>query len=102
MDKFTHAGVSRYKGEFKVRWANDAARVKVLAKNGHTDIDVIELPEAKTKVDAVEYLLSINFDNGNAAVRAALEEALDKRQEKTAAKPALAEIRARKTDAVEA
>lgn len=100
MDKFTHAGVSRYKGEFKVRWANDAARVKILAKNGHTDIDVIELPEAKTKVEAVQYLLSINFDNGNTAVRAALEEALDKRQDKSA--PSLGAIRARKTEAVEA
>ena len=38
---FTHAGVSRLKGEFKVRFCNDALRVKVLAKNGHTDIDII-------------------------------------------------------------
>lgn len=100
MDKFTHAGVSRYKGEFKVRWANDAARVKVLAKNGHSDIDVIELPNPMTKVEAVQYLLSINFDNGNAAVRAALDEALEKRAD--ASTPSLTKIRARKTDAVEA
>jgi hypothetical protein len=81
MSKFSHAGVSRLKGEFKARWANDPARVKILAKNGHTDIDVIELPSPMTKADAVQYLLSINFDNGNAQVRAALEEALEKRKD---------------------
>lgn len=100
MDKFTHCGVSRYKGEFKVRWANDAARVKVLAKNGHTDIDVIELPSPMGKLEAVQYLLSVNFDNGNAAVRTALDEAADKRQDKNA--PTLTAIRARKSETVEA
>ena len=101
MSKFTHAGVSRYKGEFKARWANDAARVKILAKNGHSDIDVIELPNPMTKVEAVQYLLSINFDNGNAAVRTALDEALEKRADEVTT-PSLTSIRARKTDAVEA
>jgi hypothetical protein len=79
MSKFTHAGVSRHKGQFKVRFATDAARVKILAKNGHKDIDVIELPNAMTKVEICDYLLSINFDNGNAEVRAALEAAQTKR-----------------------
>lgn len=79
MDKFSHAGVSKYKGEFKVRWCNDALRVKVLAKNGHKDIDIVELREPMTKDEAVKYLLSIDFDNGNKAVRAALEAAADKR-----------------------
>jgi hypothetical protein len=100
MSNFTHAGVSRYKGEFKARWANDAARVKVLAKNGHTDIDVIELPNPMGKLEAVQYLLSINFDNGNAAVRAALDEAVEKRVDESA--PSLTSIRARKTETVEA
>lgn len=79
MSKFTHAGVSKQNGEFKVRFANDALRVKVLAKNNHKDIDIIELKNPMTKEDAVAYLLSINFDNGNKAVRAALEAAAEKR-----------------------
>ena len=54
-------------------------RVKVLAKNGHTGIDIVELKNPMTKVEIVEYLLSIDFDNGNKEVRAALEQALDKR-----------------------
>ena len=79
---FTQAGVSRLKGEFKARFANDALRVKVLAKNGHTDIDLIELPTPMTKEAAVAYLLEINFDNGNTEVRAALEAEVEKRAPK--------------------
>ena len=76
---FTHAGVSRLNGEFKVRFCNDALRVKVLAKTGSKDIDLIELKEPMTKAAAIAFLISINFDNGNATVRAALEEGLEKR-----------------------
>jgi hypothetical protein len=79
MSLFSHAGVSKLNGEFKVRFANDALRVKVLAKNGHKDIDIIELKNPMTKEDAVAYLLKIDFDNGNKTVRAALEAAADKR-----------------------
>jgi hypothetical protein len=79
MSVFTHAGVSKLNGEFKVRFANDMMRVKVLAKNGHKDIDIIELKNPMTKEDAVAFLLKIDFDNGNKAVRAALEAAADKR-----------------------
>ena len=81
MSQFSHAGVSRLNGEFKVRFANDSLRVKVLAKNGHKDIDIIELKNPMTKEDAVAYLLSINFDNGNKEVRAALEAESAKRTE---------------------
>jgi hypothetical protein len=88
MTVFTHAGVSKLNGEFKVRFANDALRVKVLAKNGHKDIDIIELKEPMTKEDAIAYLISMDFatQNGvtNAAVQAALEEATDKRAVKPA------------------
>jgi hypothetical protein len=78
---FTHAGVSKLDGEFKVRFANDSLRTKVLIKNGHTDIDIIELKTAMTKEEAVAYLLSIDFDNGNTEVRAALEAEQGKRTE---------------------
>jgi hypothetical protein len=79
MSKYSHAGVSSLNGEFKVRFCNDALRTKVLQKNGHKSIDIIELREPMTKEDAVAYMLSIDFDNGNKAVRAALEAAADKR-----------------------
>ena len=50
---FKVVGVSTLDGETKVRFANDTMRVKVLDKNGHTDIMLIELDEAMTKLDAV-------------------------------------------------
>ena len=91
MSVFTHAGVSRLNGEFKVRFANDALRVKVLAKNGHKDIDIVELKEPMNKEDAIAYLMSIDFatQNGvtNAEVEAALFEAIDKRAVKPAKAP---------------
>jgi hypothetical protein len=83
---FTHAGVSKLDGEFKVRFANDSLRTKVLIKNGHTDIDIIELKHAMTKEDAIAFLISIDFDNGNKAVRAALEAEVGKRAPKAASK----------------
>jgi DNA-binding transcriptional MerR regulator len=82
---FTHAGVSKLDGEFKVRFANDSLRTKVLIKNGHTDIDIVELKHAMTKEDAVAYLLSIDFATRdgvtNAEVQAALEAESAKRTE---------------------
>jgi hypothetical protein len=93
MSVFSHAGVSKLNGEFKVRFANDALRVKVLAKNGHKDIDIVELKTPMTKEDAVAYLLSIDFANGNKAVQAALDEAAGKRGVKAA--PTMAKIEAR-------
>ena len=88
--KFTHAGVSTLKGVTKVRFANDALRVKVLAKNGHKDIDIIELRHPMTKEDAVAFLLEIDFANGNKEVQAALDAAAGKRGVK--AKPTMAAI----------
>ena len=93
MSVFSHAGVSKLNGEFKVRFANDALRVKVLAKNGHKDIDIVELKTPMTKEDAVAYLLSIDFANGNKAVQAALDEAAGKRGVKAA--PTMAKIEAK-------
>jgi hypothetical protein len=79
MSLYSHAGVSRQNGDMKVRFANDALRVKVLAKNGHKDIDIVELREPMTKEAAVAYLFTINFANGNKDVQAAMEAAADKR-----------------------
>jgi len=91
MTTFTHAGVSTLNGIVKVRFANDAIRVKVLAKNGHTDINIIELPSAMEKEDAIAHLISIDFAmvDGvmNADVEAALEEAVEARAVKPAKEP---------------
>ena len=50
---FKYAGISKHNGEYKVRFANDIMRIKILAKNGHEDIRFFELDEPKTKLEAV-------------------------------------------------
>jgi len=53
---FKVCGVSRANGSVKVRFANDLSRVKVLVRGGHTDIELLELPEPATKSDCVKFL----------------------------------------------
>jgi hypothetical protein len=53
---FKIAGVSKLKGSFKVRFANDMTRVKVLAKTGHSEIELMELPREMTKPELVTFL----------------------------------------------
>jgi len=53
---FKVAGVSAVKGQYKVRFANDMTRVKVLVKTDHTDIELRELPEAMTKKEIAAFL----------------------------------------------
>lgn len=84
---FTFAGVSTLAGEVKVRFANDLMRVKVLAKNGHTDINLIELPNAMTKEEAIAHLIGIAFDAGNELIMAALQDAVEARAVAPAKEP---------------
>ena len=64
MSLFKVAGVSTFNGLTKVRFANDfVSRVKMLIKGGHTDINLLELPTAMTKPDAVTYLKTTDLVN---------------------------------------
>ena len=54
---FSHAGVSKLDGEFKVRYANDALRTKVLIKNGHTEIELLDLGDEFTKAEICQVLM---------------------------------------------
>lgn len=49
MKKFTVAGHSTLDGVRKTRFATTMDRVKVLMRNGHTDIELQELPTPMTK-----------------------------------------------------
>lgn len=49
---FKVAGISKLNGEYKVRFANDIMRIKVLAKSGHEDIRLAELDTAVSKLEA--------------------------------------------------
>ena len=81
MSTFKVVGTSKLNGVTKVRFANDMTRVKVLQKNDHIEIDLVELVEPMSKADAVAYLIKIDFANGRADVAQALAEASDKRIE---------------------
>lgn len=51
---FNVVGVSKLNGEYKVRFANDIMRIKVLAKHGHEDIRLADLGKSVTKYEAVQ------------------------------------------------
>jgi hypothetical protein len=74
---YTHAGVSTFEGVIKPRFTCNPGRVKTMIKEGHTDIDFLELLTPMTTQEAIAYLLKINY--GDAPTRAALEAALERR-----------------------
>ena len=65
---FTVAGTARNAdGTVKARFANDlVARIKILTKAGCTDINLIELPQGMTKLDALKHLQSVGMTDGDA------------------------------------
>ena len=88
--KFAVTGVSTLNGKTKIRWANDVMRIKILAKNGHQDVDLVTLPHEMTKAEIVEYLYSINYGQGNPAVTSALKYAAKKNLAAATAAPTAA------------
>ena len=103
MDKqFKVGGVSKTKGQYKVRFANDMTRVKILAKTD-SDINLMDLPKAMTKGDLVSFLKSSEL-YANADYRSAIDAADEKYNgstvvkatgKKVASKPSLEAIKAR-------
>lgn len=83
---FTVCGTSKLDGEMKVRFANDVMRVKVLAKHGHEDITLIELPNAMSKLEAAKFIQSLDEFQG-VAEQAAIADYLDRNDEKPAKAP---------------
>ena len=67
---FNVCGVSTFNDGTKVRFANDVMRVKVLAKNGHSDITLIELPSEMLKLDAVNFIKDLPEFQSDAAQQA--------------------------------
>lgn len=87
---FAVAGVSTLKGKTKIRFANDAARIKILIKNGHTDVELIDLPREMTKAEIAQHLVETNFGKGNAAIEAAIKDLSKKNPAGKAVKSAAA------------
>ncbi len=60
--QFTVIGVSTIAGKTKVRFANDlATRIKNLVKNGHTNVELFELPQAMSKEAGIAYAREHNL-----------------------------------------
>tara|TARA_Y100000385_G_scaffold259509_1_gene288672 strand:- start:332 stop:661 length:330 start_codon:yes stop_codon:yes gene_type:complete len=54
---YTVAGTSTFNGKTKVRFANDyVSRFKILVKNQHENINIIELDSAMSKADVCKFL----------------------------------------------
>jgi hypothetical protein len=70
--KFSVAGVSTLKGHTKMRFANDTMRIKILAKNGHSNVELVELPYEMTKAEAVAHMKGTGFGSGNPEIEAAM------------------------------
>jgi hypothetical protein len=88
--RFAVAGVSTLDGKTKIRFANDAMRVKILAKNGHTDVDLIELPREMTKAEIAQHMVEVGFGADKPAVQAAIKDLAKKNPVgKTAKTPAV-------------
>jgi hypothetical protein len=56
---FSVAGISKLNSDYKVRFANDMMRIKVLAKSGHEDIRLADLEGEFTKMEAAKILLGL-------------------------------------------
>lgn len=65
---FTVAGTAtNADGTVKVRFANDlVARIKILNKNNCTNINLVELPRAMTKLEALQHLQAQGITAGDA------------------------------------
>jgi hypothetical protein len=99
---FTVAGTATNPdGTTKARFANDmVSRVKILTKNNCTNINLVELPQPMTKLEALQHLQQLGITDGDAgfAVSNKLAEKakLAKKGEvKVQAKPSMEAIKAR-------
>ena len=72
--RYTVGGLSTLpNGETKVRLANNLRdRIGILRRNGHTNIMLMQLPNAMTEAEVAGYLLTVDFgsDEFNAVVAA--------------------------------
>jgi hypothetical protein len=107
---FTVAGTATQNGVTKARFANDlVARIKILNKAGCTDINLVELPEPMTKLQALQHLQTLGITSGDAG-HAVTEKLAEKTKVAKAAeirvavKPAAvkARVKAKQADADEA
>ena len=96
--KFTVAGISKLEGNYKVRFANDMMRIKVLAKSGHEDIRLADLEASLTKMDAAKVILGLE-DFQDAIAQSTITEYIEENTPKAKAAPVKATAKAKATKA---
>ena len=102
---FSVVGITEHNGNSKVRFTDDMVRrVKQFSKGGATRCEFISLPESMTKLDALRFLKEQNLsgDAGYAVDAKLAEKMREARKGEVRVGFDLAEIRARKQDAVPA
>ena len=80
-------GVSKLNGEYKVRFATDIMRIKVLDKHGHEDVRLCELDTPVTKYEAVKQIQTMS-EYADAAAQAAIAEYLEEKAPKATTRTA--------------
>lgn len=88
---FKVAGISKLNGEYKVRFANDIMRIKVLAKSGHEDIRLAELDNAVSKMEAA-MLISGMDEFSDVIAQATIAEYVEENTPKTKTAPVKAPV----------
>jgi hypothetical protein len=82
---FNIVGVSKLNGEYKVRFATDIMRIKVLAKSGHEDIRLAELDAPVTKLEAAKQIALMD-EFQDAAAQSTIAEYIEDKSPKAPAK----------------
>jgi len=95
---FTVAGISKLNGEYKVRFANDMMRIKVLAKSGHEDIRLADLEGSFSKLDAAKAILGLE-DFSDAIAQSTITEYIEDNTPKAKAAPVKAPAKTKTTKA---
>ena len=90
---FTVAGISKLNGGYKVRFANDLMRIKVLAKSGHEDIRLADLEKPMTKLEAAQAIRTMD-DFADTVAQATIAEYLEDNAPKAKTAPVKAPVKA--------
>lgn len=96
---FNVFGVSKHNGEYKVRFATDVMRTKVLVKHGHEDIRLVDIEKSVTKYEGIT-AIKTRPEFADAAAQAAIAEYLEDKAPKapkakaTKAGPAVSKAKA--------
>jgi hypothetical protein len=74
---YSVAGVTiQPNGEMKVRWTNNIMRIKILHREGHTDIRLADLGQEMSKYDAIKAIQTLD-EFQDAAAQSCIADYLD-------------------------